>query len=325
MLAQTSGTNRTAIIGYLMVFCAALSFSLIGPITRYPLSQGVSPVECAFWRALFGGIFFIIHGMLIGAWKITPKQRAVFSLFGIPGVGLLFFIYMFAVQESGAATTSVLNNTAPIWVAVWSYLFFKEAMSGSKIFAIFLAIVGAGMIALSGGGLPDGGSAIGIAAGLGSGFLFSLHSFIGKKYLSQNVSSVSLYMHILPVGALCMLPFVEFVPGKTWDVWLSLGALGLVCNWIAYLCLMGGLKRLPATRVSVFETASEPFLAAVFAFIWWGEAFTMMGGIGAVLVIGAVVMIISIKDKKVLPGKKPVDLPEAPEAADGAEVGCKSA
>lgn len=61
----------------------------------------------------------------------------VFSLFGIPGVGLLFFTYMFAVNEAGAATTSVLNNTAPIWVAVWAYLFFKEVMTGSKIFAFF--------------------------------------------------------------------------------------------------------------------------------------------------------------------------------------------
>lgn len=309
MLAQTSGINRTAIVGYIMVFCAALAFSLIGPITRYPMAHGVSSIECAFWRATFGAIFFITHGMLIGAWKIPSNQRLVFSLFGIPGVGLLFFTYMFAVQEAGAATTSVLNNTAPIWVAVWSYLFFKESMGGSKIFAITLAIVGAGMIAVSGGGLPDGGSIIGMIAGVASGFLFSLHSLVGKKYLSANISAVSLYMHILPVGALCMLPFVTFMPGKTWEVWVSLGALGLVCNWLAYLCFCAGLKRLPATRVSVFETASEPFLAAVFAFIWWGEAFTAIGGIGAVLVIGAVVMIISIKDKVRVPVKKPADAP----------------
>lgn len=314
-------SDRTSkVVGYLMVFGAALAFSLIGPIGRYPLAQGMDPIECAFWRAAFGGIFFGIHGLLTGAWRITAGQRTVFSLFGIPGVAMLFFTYMFAVQEAGAATTSVLNNTAPIWVAVWSYLFFKEAMGGSKIFAIGLAIAGSGMIALSGGGMPEGGSAIGIIAAAGSGFLFSLHSLIGKKYLSANVSSVSLYMHILPIGALCMFPFVDFMPGKTWGTWVSLITLGLVCNWGAYLCFCAGLKRLPATRVAVFETACEPFLAAVFAFIWWGEAFTIIGGIGAVLVIGAVVMIISVKDK---PQQSRSGLPAKPEAGDGPE--CKSA
>ena len=94
-----------------------------------------------------------------------------------------------------------------------------------------------------------------------------------------------------------MLPFVDFIPNKTWETWLSLISLGLVCNWLAYLCFCAGLKYLPATRVSVFETASEPFLAALFAFIWWGENFTLSGWLGAVLVVGAVVIIISIKDK----------------------------
>lgn len=290
-------SNRSALTGYLMVLGAALAFSLIGPITRYPLAHGVSAMECAFWRASFGGLFFVIHGLATGAWRITTKQRTVFLLFGIPGVGMLFFVYMFAVQEAGAATTSVLNNTAPIWVAIWSYLFFKEMMTGSKILSIFLAIAGAGMIALSGGGLPQGSSIIGMVAGAGSGFLFSLHSLVGKKYLSDKVTAVSLYMHILPVGALCMLPFVEFVPDKSFEVWMSLIALGFVCNWIAYQCFCGGLKRLPATRVSVFETASEPFLAAIFSFFWWGEAFSPIGWVGAVLVIGAVVMIILAKEK----------------------------
>ena len=107
-----------------------------------------------------------------------------------------------------------------------------------------------------------------------------------------------MYMYILPAGALFMFPFIDFMPNKSLEVWLALGALGLVCNWVAYQAFCAGLWRLPATRVSVFETASEPFLAVIFAFIWWGEAFTLRGWLGAVLVIGAVIMIILSKEKK---------------------------
>lgn len=289
--------NKQHIIGYLMIFAAALLFALIGPISLFAMAEGVSPLEAAFWRAFFGGLSFGIHGLLIGAWRVTGRQRTILSLFGIPGVGLLFFCYIYGVQYAGAAMTSVLNNTAPIWVAIWAWLFLREILTGSKIISIILAVVGAGVISASGGGLEMGATTLGIIAAMASGFLFSLHSLIAKKFLTENVSAVSIYMYILPVGALTMLPFVDFMPNKSMVAWTSLIAMGFICNWVPYLCFCGALKRLPATRVSVLETSSEPFLAALFAFLWWGEAFTFMGWMGACLVIGAVVLVILSKDK----------------------------
>ena len=63
-VAMLVDSRQSRIVGYLMVLLAALSFSLIGPISRYPMANGVSPLETAFWRAAFGGIFFIVHGFL---------------------------------------------------------------------------------------------------------------------------------------------------------------------------------------------------------------------------------------------------------------------
>lgn len=54
--------RQTRLVGYLMVLLAALSFSLIGPISRYPMAHGVSPMEAAFWRAL--GEYFLLCTVL---------------------------------------------------------------------------------------------------------------------------------------------------------------------------------------------------------------------------------------------------------------------
>ena len=299
-------------IGYLMVALCAIMFSLIGVISRVPLAEGVTPVEVAFWRAAFGAIFFISHGLVIGAWRIPMKQRTVFTLFGIPGVAGLFFLYVYGVQNAGASMTSVLNNTFPIWVALWAYLFFNEVLTRQKITSIILAVIGASLIAISGGGLPEGASPIGILAACGTGFLFSLHSLVVKKYVTQNVSSVSLYMHILPAGALCILPFVDFMPDKSLSVWISLISLGLFCNWLPYLCFCEALKRLPATRVSVMESSSEPLLTALFAFIFWGEAFRPLGWVGAVMVISAVAIMLMAKEVKRRPAA-PEGVPPTPK------------
>ena len=285
------------VTGYLLIFSASLLFSLIGPISLFAMSEGVAPLEVAFWRAFFGGASFLVHALLIGAWRIKPKQAVTLSLLGIPGVGLLFFCYIYGALHAGVAMTAVLNNTAPIWVAVWAYLFLREMLTGRKIFCILLAVGGAALLSISGGGLDAGATTWGVAAAVASGFLYSLHAPLAKKFQEDGVSAVSIYMYILLAGALALLPFVTFMPDKSPLAWGSLIGMGLLCNWVPYLCFCAALKRLSATRVAVLETASEPFMAALFAFLWWGEAFTPLGWLGACLVIGAVVLVILSKDK----------------------------
>jgi Permeases of the drug/metabolite transporter (DMT) superfamily len=283
-------------IGYLMICIAILCWGLIGPFARFAVAEGVGPFEIAFWRAFFGGAFFVIQAALTGLWRATPRQHLTFCAFGIPGIALLFVSYQVGVQHSGAALTSVLNNTAPVWVAIWSFLFFKESMTWLKIVSIIMAIGGAALVSLSGGGLGGAPSFVGIAFGILSGVCYSLHYPFGKKYL-QNVSPVTLYAHILPVGAICLLPFVEFMPGKSATVWLALIGLGFVSSWVAYRMFCEALKRLDATKVAIMAPL-EPFVAAFFAYLWWDEKFTALGWAGAVLVVSAVLLSIKPEKKK---------------------------
>ena len=280
-------------IGYTMIIIAISCWGLIGPLGRFGLAEGVSSLEIAFWRAAFGGAFFIVQAACTGLWRAAPAQRSAFIAFGLPGIALLFLTYQVGVQYSGAALTAVLNNTAPIWVALWSFIFFKESMTPLKIISVAMAIAGAALVCVSGGGLGGTPSFIGIAAGLMSGVCYSLHYPFGKKYL-KNVSPVTLYMHILPVGALCLLPFVDFAP-KSGQVWLSLLGLGFLSSWVAYRTFCEALKRLESTRVAIMAPL-EPFVAAFFAYLWWGENFSTLGWVGAGLVVSAVLL--SIKRSK---------------------------
>ena len=286
---------KTRLIGYLMVLIAVSCWALIGPLGRFGLDAGLAPMEVAFWRASVGGVFFVAHALLTGKWRIDLRRRVYFLLFGIPGVLALFYSYQVGVQQAGAAMTSILQYTAPVWVALWARLFFAESITWLKALSIALAVGGAALVSVSGGGLAEGATPVGIIAGLAAGFFFSLHFWFGKKFL-QNVSPITLYMHILPAGALCMLPFIDFeIQTKSVAaVWLPMLALGFMTGWAGYWAYGEGLKRLAATRVAVMATV-EPFIAAFFAFIWWGESFSLLGWLGAALVVSAV--LISIRGK----------------------------
>ena len=281
---------KNRLTGYLMLLLAVTCWALIGPLARFGLAQGLKPMEIAFWRALLGGIFFICQALFSGQWHLAPRRRIIFILFGIPGVVGLFYSYQLGVQQAGAAMTSVLQYTAPIWVAIWARLFFAERITRIKAFSISLAVSGAAFVSLSGGGLSTGATVTGVIAALAAGFFFSLHFWFGKKYL-QNVSPVTLYMHILPAGALFMLPFIDFeIQTKSmWNVWLPILALGFLTGWAGYWAYGEGLKRLAVTRVAVLTTL-EPLIASFFAFIWWGELFPPLGWIGVALVISAVLL-----------------------------------
>ncbi len=285
-------TPQQAFSGYLFAMLAASCWAVLGPAARLPLSHGISPMEVAFWRAAFGACFFIAHGLARGLYRINAKDAAVVGGFGIVGIALFFYVYQVAVLHSGAAMAAILLYTAPLWVAVFARLIFKELLTPLKIAAIMVALAGVSLVCLSGGGMPEKADVIGIVCGLFSGFAYSLHYVFGTAYLKK-FSSITLYMYCLPVGALVMLPMVRFAH-KTASDWLCLAVLGFVSTYAAYFIYCEALKRLQPTRVAVVCNL-EPLLAALLGLIFWGEMFPTVGWAGSALVFLAVFMVMADK------------------------------
>ncbi len=263
--------------GYGFVLLAAGLWALIGPLARYCLAEGVTPLEIAFWRA---------HGL----WRAPARDAAAFAAFGLVGVALFFGSYQLAVREGGAALASILLYTAPAWVALLSRLCFAEPLTRAKLAALGLAMAGAFLICRSGGGLQGGTSAAGIGFGLLAGFTYSLHYVFSRHFLRRH-SPVTMYLFCLPVGALALLPFVDFAPKGplAWSL-LVLG-MGLVTTYGAYLAYCEGMRRLSPTRVAVVANF-EPVLAALLAYWLWDELFPPSGWVGAGLVIAAVFCVV---------------------------------
>ncbi len=276
--------------GYGFVLLAAGLWALIGPLARYCLAEGVTPLEIAFWRAAFGALFFGLHAARHGLWRAPARDAAAFAAFGLVGVALFFGSYQLAVREGGAALASILLYTAPAWVALLSRLCFAEPLTRAKLAALGLAMAGAFLICRSGGGLQGGASAAGIGFGLLAGFTYSLHYVFSRHFLRRH-SPVTMYLFCLPVGALALLPFVDFAPKGplAWSL-LVLG-MGLVTTYGAYLAYCEGMRRLSPTRVAVVANF-EPVLAALLAYWLWDELFPPSGWVGAGLVIAAVFCVV---------------------------------
>jgi len=269
-------------VGYLYVLAAAVLWGLLGPVSRFALRDGVDPLEIAFWRALLASVCFGAHAVAIGRTRMARRDLPAAAGFGVVGVALFFASYFHAVQSGGAALASVLLYTAPVWVALLSALFLHERMNGRTLLAVSLAIAGVAGIALAGGG---GSIRLGPAAlfwGLLSGWAYATFYIVGKRYFVR-YHPATFFMYALPVGALCLLPFVRF-GHKTAAAWAVLVFLAVVPTYGSFLLYSAGLRTISATRASTVATL-EPVVAAIAAFLVWRERMGVGGYLFALLVV----------------------------------------
>lgn len=283
--------------GFFYIICAGILWGFVGPFSKLAFEQGVTPLEVAFWRAFLAWILFGLHAVAQRQVNIEQKDIPTIVIFGIAGVALFYGSYQLAVEKGGAALASVLLYTAPAWVAVMSAFFFKEAMSVLKITALALTIVGVVGVS-NGSGLGSGGaagfsgmkiSAVAVIFGLLSGFFYSLYYIFGK-YFSERYSSPNLFLYVLPIGALALLPVVDF-SHKTPTAWVALACLALFSTYGAYYCYYVGLKYLEPSRAAITATI-EPVVATIVAHIWWNESFALTGYLGSILILTAVILIV---------------------------------
>ena len=275
-------------IGYIFIISAATSWGLIGIFSSLAFSQGVSPMEVAFWRAVITWFCFGIQAIIIKEARIDKKDFPLLAVFAFFGISLFYISYQLAVKQAGAAFASVLLYTAPAWVVICSYFVYKEKLTILKMGAVGLVIIGVFLISKTGGSV-NAGKHIGfmaVAAGLLSGFCYSLYYTIGK-YFSTKYASATLFLWILPMGALGILPFVQFAD-KTPLAWGALISVSVVSTFFANFCYYQGLKYLEAGRASIVATL-EPVVAAITAYIFLGEYFSFLGYVGAGLIILAVI------------------------------------
>ena len=271
----------------LLVLCAAFLWGLLGIFGKYALTQGLSPLEIAFWRAALGGGLYLLHAHVTRAAFPRGRDAVVTALFGLSGVSVFYASYQLAVRSGGASLAAVLLYTAPAFVALMGWLLLRERLGLRELSAVALTLGGVALISLGGGqGLHP--SAAALAWGLTAGFTYSLYYLYGKLYFSR-YSSVALYGLALPVGAAGLVPLTHFVH-KSPAAWGLLALIAVFSTYLAYLAYSAGLRGLPATRASVIASL-EPVVASLLAALLFGEHLSALALLGAGLVLGAALLL----------------------------------
>ena len=261
--------------GIFYVLMAAVLFSIGGLC-----------IKLVPWSPLaINGTRNLISAILIGINLKVTHHKIVLNpavLFGAVCMAATTTLFTIANKLTTAANTIVLQLTAPVFVILLMWIFFKERPKRVDIIASVIVFIG--IICFFIDGLSTGnmlGNVIAVLSGIGFAGVFMMNSFeksdsLSSIFLGQSLSAVT-----------C----VWFVFGETDFGAAAIGgivALGVFQLALAYIFMAKGLDEVPAVTASL-TTAIEPILNPLLVAVFYHETVTPLSFAGAVIVIAAIV------------------------------------
>ena len=291
---QSAGTIPQ---GYLLVLGAAFCWGTSGILLKkIILNYAPTPLTLAFWRDFLTFIILILALFLFRRDLLRINRRDLIPLIGlgVVSVGLLHFLWVYAVDLIGVAPAHVLNYTAPAFVVLLSWLLWREPLTRRKLGALLLTFVGCVLVARVYDLSQVRLNWVGILAGLGTGITWATYAIFSKIFLHRH-SSWTLVTYAFGLSALTLLlpqPLraLSFPWSRPGHVWFWLWLLALVPTVVGFSLYTWGLGYLSASAAIITATV-EPFVAAILAFLVFGDLLSPLQMFGGVLIIMGVVVL----------------------------------
>lgn len=261
--------------GTLCVFLAALLYSIGGLCIKVIPWNGMS----------INGARTLIALVVIGIYLAIIRHKPRFNRWIFLGSLCIFgtnALYSVANKLTTAANTIVLQFTAPIFVIVFSALFWKRRPQKLDIAAcvvVFGGVLFFFVDSLEAGGAL--GNVLAILSGAAYGDVFLLNDFPD----SDAISAV-FWGDVL--SAVTGLPFLLQEQPLAPTALFSLVILGVFQVAVAYILLTIGLRTTPAVTASLVS-GIEPVLNPLLVALFYGETIGRFAFIGAAVVICGVV------------------------------------
>lgn len=213
-----------------------------------------------------------------------------FLVIGIINSAIPFVLIATSTLYVPAGFTATINAMTPLFSALISAWWLKEALTIRKIMGLILGfvgvaiLVGLGPVALNQDLLLACTFSILAAISYGFGAVYT-------KLYSSRASSIALATYSQFFAALVLLPITPFVI-KTFTP-LALGsalALGLICTAIAYLIYFRLIQTIGATKATMV-TYMAPAFAIVWGVLFLQESLGLGSYLGFLLILGSVVFV----------------------------------
>ena len=277
-------TQSKPLLAYLALGLGIFSLSFSAMFVRWAEAPG--PVT-AFYR-LFFSIFLLLplflprvktNPLLRSRWVIFPLLAGVFTACDLG-------LWTASLSFTTAANATLLGNTAPLWVALGTWLILKQKLTPGFWRGLTITLLDAALI-MGTDFLLHPRFGVGDAMAIFTGVFYGGYFLFTER--SRTFFDPVSHIWLVGIGASISLFIINAVlgnaltgyPAQSWVVFLMTAVVSQV---IGYMSLAYALGYLPASVVAP-TVVLQPILTALLAIPLLGEIPTIWQGIGGVIAL----------------------------------------
>ena len=293
--SSTDARLRTERIAILALFIGAITIAFAPILVR--LSE-VGPSATGFHRFLLAiPLYWAIAATLprptVAEGSERPGTVRDFVLIAMAGVYLAadVAVWHYSIQMTTVANSTLLANVAPVFVVLGGWLLFRTRVTGTYLIGLAAAMTGVFILSRASLSLSQD-HFIGDLLGILTAVFYAAYQMSVER-LRKRFSTVTIMKYAIPVSALVMLP-VALASGEdllpiTLAGWGFLIALAAGPQVFGQGLIAWALAHLPVAFASV-SLLVQPVTAALVAWALFGEHIGLQQGIGAVIVLGGIML-----------------------------------
>lgn len=287
------------------ILIAGVLWGFMSLFTRTLSSLGIPAMSISCIRMIVSALLLWAFLLIFkrDALKIKLKHLPFLALIGILTMFLMSVCYVTAIEMTSASVAAILLYTSPVFIFIFSLIFFKEKIRLGKVVALIVAVLGCVLVS----GIVSGGkfTVEGLLIGLASGLLYGLYSILGTVAM-RHYSSITITAYSFLFASLFSLVFLDYgAVGTAITVYepIGWGFLGLVILYALvtalapFILYTWGLSRMDASNAGILACI-EPVVATLVGIFILQQGTDVFQIIGILLVLVAIVLI-EITNKKI--------------------------
>ena len=246
----------------------------------------------AFIRGAIGALFLILFCLVTKKKFSFSAVREKLLLLCLSGgaIGVNWILLFEAYRYTTVATATLCYYMAPIFVIVMSSFIYKEKLTAKKICCTLAAL--AGMVFVSGvaeTGIGNIGDMRGVILGVLAAVFYSSVVLMNKSlgsvpaYDKTIVQLIGAAVVIVPY-CLATVDIGNLSFDKNSIIMLSI--VSIVHTGIAYTAYFGSMKNLQSQTIAIMSYI-DPIVAVILSAVFLKEQMTILGIIGAVMILSA--------------------------------------